>query len=63
MRVLITGAAGQVGRELVRRAPAAANLHALNRSALDITDAAAIAQVLDEFQPTHIINAAAYTHG
>jgi len=61
VRVLITGAAGQVGRELARRAPAAATVRALDRSALDITDSAAIAQLLDEFQPTHIINAAAYT--
>jgi dTDP-4-dehydrorhamnose reductase len=61
MRVLITGAAGQVGRELVRRAPAAATVQALDRSALDIRDAAAITRIVDEFKPTHILNAAAYT--
>jgi dTDP-4-dehydrorhamnose reductase len=58
---LITGAGGQVGRELVRRAPAAATVRALDRAALDIGDAAAIAQAVHDFQPTHIINAAAYT--
>jgi dTDP-4-dehydrorhamnose reductase len=61
VRVLITGAAGQVGRELVRRAPAAATVRALDRAALDISDAAAIRAVVEEFQPTHILNAAAYT--
>jgi dTDP-4-dehydrorhamnose reductase len=61
MRVLISGAGGQVGRELVRRAPGSASVLALDRAALDITDAAAIARVIDEFKPTHILNAAAYT--
>jgi dTDP-4-dehydrorhamnose reductase len=61
MRVLITGAAGQVGRELVHRAPPTVSLLALDRERLDITDDGAVAEVMHKFQPTHIINAAAYT--
>jgi dTDP-4-dehydrorhamnose reductase len=61
MRALITGSGGQVGRELVRHAPPAAEVCALGRRELDISDGAAVRAMVQDFAPTVIINAAAYT--
>jgi len=61
MRVLITGAAGQVGSALLRSAPAQTELRALDLEQLDITDKAAVRNTVAAFRPQVIINAAAYT--
>lgn len=61
MRVLVLGAAGQVGRAVLAAAPAAHECIALDRAALDIRQPA---QVLERLRATPcdwIINAAAYT--
>lgn len=63
MRVLITGKNGQVGRCLVEqlnRLPEITFL-ALDRAELDITNKGQVNQVVVEFRPDIIINAAAYT--
>lgn len=60
-RVLVTGAAGQLGRALVARVPAGIELRALDRAGLDVTDAASVARELDAFAPAVVINASAYT--
>lgn len=61
MKVLITGAGGQLGRALQESAPAHADVVALDRQSLDIADEAAIVELFDETEPDLVINAAAYT--
>lgn len=61
MRVLITGANGQVGRALLATAPPAATIIATGRTELDIGDAGAVRAFVAEAAPALIINAAAYT--
>ena len=60
MKIMITGAAGQVGREL-RLALAQHELIALDRQALDLSQPQAIRKMVREQAPQLIINAAAYT--
>ncbi|MBN8831693.1 MAG: dTDP-4-dehydrorhamnose reductase [Sphingomonadales bacterium] len=61
MKVLIAGAGGQLGRALQASAPQAAEIVALDRAALDIGEADAVARRAQEIAPDLIINAAAYT--
>ncbi|GAB0056207.1 dTDP-4-dehydrorhamnose reductase [Candidatus Magnetaquicoccaceae bacterium FCR-1] len=62
MKLLITGAQGQVGQEIVALA-AQRNLHPipLGRNDLDITDPQAVRAALEAHRPDLAINAAAYT--
>ena len=60
MRILLTGANGQVGWELVQRA-AGRELIACDRNGLDITDAQAVTHAFAASRPQLVINAAAYT--
>jgi len=61
MKVLVTGAGGQVGRALLASAPAEAEVVAADRATLDIGDGEAVERFVAEQRPTHILNAAAYT--
>ncbi len=60
MKLLITGAKGQLGTELVRQATEHACI-AVDCDELDITDAGAVSAFAAEAKPDVIINAAAWT--
>ena len=61
MKVLLTGAGGQLGTELQLKMPAAVRMTALDRRALDVSDASAVAAAVESFKPDVAINAAGYT--
>ncbi|MFP4296163.1 MAG: dTDP-4-dehydrorhamnose reductase [Halothiobacillaceae bacterium] len=59
--VLVTGAAGQLGRALQETCPNGISLVALDSADLDIADAAAVERAVARHRPDAVINAAAYT--
>lgn len=61
MKVLIVGAAGQLGRALRRTVPAGVEAVALDRAQLDITSESAVSQAVSSRRPDVVINASAYT--
>lgn len=61
MRVLITGAGGQLGRALEATAPGTVEISAIDVDDVDLTDAAMLTARLAVEAPEIIINAAAYT--
>lgn len=61
MRVLLTGAGGQLGRALMDSTPTGLALLTCTHAELDIADADAVHRVLTTSRPSCVINAAAYT--
>ena len=61
MRVLLLGAGGMLGHDLVRVAPSHVELQPLTRVELDITDSGALRGIVADRRPAVIINAAGYT--
>lgn len=61
MKVLLTGAGGQLGKSIIDRAPKDWQLIALGSDELDITKPAQIDKQFDLHKPDVVINAAAYT--
>jgi dTDP-4-dehydrorhamnose reductase len=63
MNIIITGANGQLGRELIRQAKSTDfDVHSFGRQQFDITNKNRIKQVLANRPPAVVINAAAYTN-
>ncbi|WP_425056525.1 dTDP-4-dehydrorhamnose reductase [Pseudomonas abyssi] len=61
MRVLVTGASGQVGHALLACQPQGVECLAPSSSELDLSQPQQISQLLGQWRPELIINAAAYT--
>lgn len=61
MRVLLTGATGQLGQALQASCPPEVDLIALDRRQLDLTDQDACLSIVSDLHPHWVINAAAYT--
>jgi dTDP-4-dehydrorhamnose reductase len=61
MKIILLGATGQVGRELVRRLPAVGELVACDRAAADLERPNEVVSLLARERPDVIVNAAAYT--
>jgi len=61
MKVLITGADGQLGKELQKSAPRTYEIFAHGAPALDITNIEKVNECINKISPHCIINTAAYT--
>ena len=61
MKILLTGAAGQLGRELKRSLACLGEVVACDRRQLDLAQADALRRAVRAMAPTAIVNAAAYT--
>jgi len=61
IRVLVTGAGGQVGAEVARALEGRAEVAARDRAALDLADPKALANAVRELRPALIVNAGGYT--
>jgi dTDP-4-dehydrorhamnose reductase len=62
MRILVTGAGGQLGATLTGLFSSRCDVRPLTRATLDITEPAAVARLVGEHRPDAIINCAAYNH-
>src|SRR5262245_58908720 len=60
MRCALIGAAGQLGFDLARTFDLPGELIRLARADLDVLDRAAVARVLGDLRPTHVVNTTAY---
>ena len=59
MRVLLTGAGGQLGQALIASAPDGLELVATGRSELDLSNPKACREAVQQHQPDWVLNAGA----
>lgn len=61
MKILLTGASGQLGRCIQDRLPEGWQLHAFGSAELDISNKSLVEETVSRLKPDAIVNAAAYT--
>jgi dTDP-4-dehydrorhamnose reductase len=61
VRILITGAAGQLGSSLQKTVPPGLEVTALTHMQLDIASQAQVKRVIESFKPQVVVNTAAFT--
>ena len=61
MKVILTGANGQLGREILRHKPRGLNLIAISRKDLDMNSYKDCCALIDKEKPDWVIDTAAYT--
>ena len=61
MKVLLTGAGGQLGQALLDATPDTVELIATTRQELDLSDSEACRIAVQKYQPDWVLNAGAYT--
>ena len=61
MKVILTGANGQLGRALGTVKPESVELTTFSKESLDITDYDGTSRIIEKHKPDIFINAAAYT--
>ena len=61
MKVLLTGASGQLGQALIATCPEGVELLPCRRQELDLSDTEACRRLVQEHQPDCVLNAGAYT--
>jgi dTDP-4-dehydrorhamnose reductase len=61
MRLVVTGASGDLGRAFLARAPAHHEVHAFDHGALDVGDHDAVRRTVELLRPDAILNFAAFT--
>jgi dTDP-4-dehydrorhamnose reductase len=61
MKILVTGAGGQLGREVAAALSAGFEVQALDRSRLDVSDEARVSETVSAMAPDWIVNCAAFT--
>ncbi|HPF47143.1 MAG: dTDP-4-dehydrorhamnose reductase [Alphaproteobacteria bacterium] len=61
MKILLTGADGQLGHSIRKNPPTEGQMISLNSKEFDITDPAKTDEIFEKYKPDVVINAAAYT--